>query len=109
MPCILFCSIAAIITSIIFSDESPKFISSGALNLMDSGVAFFLNFTPFLSKAVLKPSITIGITIGLFCFINKAEPFLPGAKGCVVPCGKLITQPSCNALKIFLVSDGSNP
>jgi hypothetical protein len=33
--------------------------------------------------------------------IRKAVPFLPGAKGLVVPCGKLMTQLRFNALSIF--------
>ena len=51
----------------------------------------------------------IGITIGLTCLIRNAVPFLPGAKGLVVPCGKLMTQLRLNTLSIFLVSEGSNP
>jgi len=51
-------------------------------------VPFFLNFNPFLLNARQKPLITTGITMGLFCLIINAVPFLPGAKGFVVPCGK---------------------
>ncbi len=47
--------------------------------------------------------------MGWVCLISKTVPFLPGAKGVVVPCGKLMTQLRLNALSIFLVSEGSNP
>src|SRR5688500_19694626 len=70
---------------------------------------FFLNFNPFLLNALQNPLITTGTTIGLVLLMINAVPFLPGANGFVVPCGKVITQLSSNALSIFLVSDGSRP
>src|ERR1043166_178784 len=81
----------------------------GALKFTDSCDPFFLNFNPFLLKARQKPLITTGITIGLVCLMINAVPFLPGAKGLVVPCGKVMTQLFFNALVTFLVSDGSSP
>src|SRR5688572_28694486 len=70
---------------------------------------FFLNFNPFLLNALQNPLITTGTTIGLVLLMINAVPFLPGAKGFVVPCGKVITQLLSNDLSIFLVSDGSRP
>jgi len=76
---------------------------------MESNEPFFLNFNPFLLKALQKPLMTTGITTGFICFMISAVPFLPGAKGLVVPCGKVMTQLFSKALVIFLVSDGSRP
>src|ERR1700730_4256467 len=81
----------------------------GSLKVTDSRNPFFLNFNPFLSKALQKPLITTGTTTGLFCLMISAVPFLPGAKGLVVPWGKVITQLYDNARVIFRVSLGSNP
>src|SRR5687768_8735019 len=50
-----------------------------------------------------------GTTIGLFCLIINAVPFLPGAKGLVVPWGNVITQFPASALVILRVSPGSRP
>ena len=47
--------------------------------------------------------------MGRTSLIISAVPFLPGAKGRVVPCGKVITQFFSSALTIFRVSDGSSP
>src|SRR5882757_1033008 len=81
----------------------------GGLNVTDNCVPFFLILNPFLSKARQKPLITTGITIGLFCLMIRAVPFLPGAKGLVVPCGKVITQLLERALVTLRVSEGSRP
>ena len=51
----------------------------------------------------------VGTTIGLFCLIINAVPFLPGAKGVVVPCGKVITQLFSSALVILRVSTMPSP
>src|SRR5919197_1495660 len=84
-------------------------MSNGFLKLTERVVPFFLNFNPFLLNALQNPLMTTGTTIGLFCLMIRAVPLLPGAKGFVVPCGKVITQLFFSALVIFLVSDGSNP
>jgi len=46
---------------------------------------FFFNLRPFLSKELLRPSITIGTTVGLCFLIIIAVPNLPLTKGFVVP------------------------
>ena len=70
----------------------------GGLKVTESKDPFFLNFNPFLLNARQKPLIITGTTIGLCCLIINAVPFLPGANGLVVPCGKVITQLFCKAL-----------
>src|SRR5882762_322891 len=81
----------------------------GGLKLTVRRTPFFLNFSPFLLNARQNPLITTGMTIGLFCLMIRAVPFLPGAKGLVVSWGKVITQLSASARVIFRVSLGSNP
>src|SRR5215510_12455638 len=81
----------------------------GFLNVTDNCEPFFLNFNPFLLKARQKPLITTGTTIGFVCLMINAVPFLPGANGFVVPCGKVMTQLSSSARVTFLVSEGSSP
>ena len=63
---------------------------------------FFLHFNPILLNARQKPPITTGTTIGFICLMISAVPFLPGAKGFVVPCGNVMTQLFSRAVKIFL-------
>src|SRR5690606_40960750 len=58
---------------------------------------FFFNHNPFLSNERRKPSITIGTTTGLCSFMICAVPLRTGFSDLVVPCGKVITQPSCKA------------
>ena len=62
---------------------------------------FLLHFCSVLSKDFLKPSITIGTTIGFCSFIICAVPFLTGAHSVVVPCGNVISHPFFSALFIF--------
>src|SRR6478736_6987872 len=76
---------------------------------MDNCDPVFLNDKPVLLKARQKPLITTGITTGWLFLMICAVPFLPGAKGLVVPCGKVITQLPANALSILYVSDSSRP
>jgi len=38
--------------------------------------------------------MTTGTTTGLSCFMMCAVPLLPGTKGFVVPCGKVMTHPT---------------
>jgi len=45
--------------------------------------------------------------MGWLFFMICAVPFLPGAKGLVVPCGKVMIQLLCSASSIFWVSDSS--
>src|SRR5882672_4761527 len=81
----------------------------GGLNVTDNKVPFFLILNPFLSKALQNPLMMTGTTTGLFCLMISAVPFRPGAKGLVVPWGKVITQLLLRARVIFRVSEGSNP
>ena len=57
-----------------------------------------------MSKDLLNPSITIGITTGLNSFIICAVPFRIGLNGVVVPWGKVITHPSFSAIPILEIS-----
>src|SRR4249920_1127183 len=84
-------------------------MSRGSLNRTDKEIPFFLNFNPCLLNARQNPLMTTGITIGLFCLMISAVPFLPGANGLVVPWGKVMTQFSRSERVIFLVSEGSSP
>src|SRR6201991_5026033 len=81
----------------------------GGLKVTDNIVPFFLNFNPFLLKARQKPLITTGTTTGLVSLMICAVPFLTGAKGLVVPCGKVITQLLSSVRMIFRVSVVSRP
>src|SRR5690554_4905761 len=71
---------------------------------MDCRIPRFLIRSPFLSNDLLKPSITMGTTIGLFFFMMWAVPRRMGFHGLVVPCGKVMTQPSFKAVAMLLTS-----
>ena len=71
---------------------------------MDWRIPFFLMYRPFLSKERRNPSITTGTTTGLYFLIMWAVPFRRGFHGVVVPCGKVITQPSLRAVPMLVIS-----
>ena len=48
--------------------------------------------------------MTMGTTMGLYFLIMKAVPLRMGRKGFVVPCGKVITQPSSSAFPMLEIS-----